>query len=195
MAAATPFLFGKLPAHGDFVSRGLADPARKAWDDWASSLVQSMHEQWGGRFDEMHDAIQPWRFVAGPSRLGEAWRAGALAPSIDSAGRRFILVLGAQGWDMAQAGFLGLAATQLLDDLIYRALSERLSADAVAAAIQPEIQALESASAAVASAVGASLATPGVWWSPSEGVSVLGAEPGPGILSPAMVQPAWETAP
>ena len=37
--AASPFLFGKLPAHGDFVSRGMEAAAQQVWDGWASGEI------------------------------------------------------------------------------------------------------------------------------------------------------------
>src|ERR1700744_5108989 len=97
-----PFLFGKLPAHGDFVSRGLTAPEVEAWDGWASQAMEALRDA-SPAFEQAHDATPPWRFVAGPSRLGPGWRAGALAPSIDAVGRRFVVVLGVQGADEAFA--------------------------------------------------------------------------------------------
>ena len=74
------FVFGKLPAHGDFVSRGLSDAAREAWDSWATAALERLRDGHPD-FEDAHDAAAPWRFVAGPSTLGPGWRAGALAAS------------------------------------------------------------------------------------------------------------------
>lgn len=135
MSAAEAFVFGKLPAHGDFVSRGLAVAARAAWDGWAGPGLALARERLGSGFDAAHQAAPAWRFarLAGPVRPGDpeaAWLAGALAPSIDRVGRRFLIVVGAAAASMPP----GLEATEFaaaMEDLIYQALAEDLSADAV----------------------------------------------------------------
>lgn len=43
-----PGLFGKLPAHGDFVARGLAAPMRKALDHWITRNIGQMALPGGG---------------------------------------------------------------------------------------------------------------------------------------------------
>ena len=45
-----PFLFGKLPAHGDFVARGLTPDAQAAWDDWASAGLERAMSELGEAF-------------------------------------------------------------------------------------------------------------------------------------------------
>ena len=87
--------FGKLPATGDFVWRGLPDAFRKHWDAWLTR----------------HIAPRPRagpRVPAGPHRWrlpsGGRLAAGVILPSQDSAGRQFplSLLLIANG-DMSQA--------------------------------------------------------------------------------------------
>lgn len=81
-------LFGKLPAHGDFVARG--DPALVGWfEGW---LTQGL-----GRLAGKHESLDAllarapvWRFAV--RREGEAV-AGALIPSRDGVGRLFPLLL------------------------------------------------------------------------------------------------------
>jgi hypothetical protein len=64
--------------------------------------------------------------------FGPAGQAGALAPSIDAAGRRFFIVVGGEGPPAsAEAGI-----AEQMEDLIYRAFEERLDADALASAAQ-----------------------------------------------------------
>jgi type VI secretion system ImpM family protein len=84
----TAMLFGKLPAHGDFVSRGIAPDVRDRWD---VELSTSLAAARGESFDAHYGAAPPWRFVR-PE--GEGWLAGAIALSMDSAGRRFPIVGG-----------------------------------------------------------------------------------------------------
>jgi type VI secretion system protein ImpM len=116
------FAFGKLPAHGDFVARGLDDPVRSAWDAWASAGLQAARETLGEGFEAAHDQAPPWRFRFGPGRFGAGWRTGAFAPSVDRAGRRFVIVLGV-------AGASSEARATALEDVLYRALGEGLDVD------------------------------------------------------------------
>jgi type VI secretion system ImpM family protein len=93
----SPFVFGKLPSHGDFVSRGLSAQERDAWDSFASEGMERAIVELGDAFDEAYASAPPWRFAFGPGRFGDGWRAGAFAPSVDRAGRRFPLVVGSAG--------------------------------------------------------------------------------------------------
>jgi type VI secretion system protein ImpM len=147
VTAAAPILFGKLPTHGDFVARGLGLDAVGAWDLWLSEGLEAARAALGERFEDEHDRIPPWRFVDGPGRFGGAWRAGALAPSIDAAGRRFMIVLAAEGLSAGEAG-IGEAIAEAMEGLIYRAFDEGLDADHVIEAAQSPIAAASSAGAA-----------------------------------------------
>lgn len=131
----TPFLFGKLPTHGDFVSRGLSDAAREAWDGQASALLECARSALGDGFEEAHERAPPWRFVCGPSSLGDDWRAGALASSVDSAGRRFLIVIGVDGVSPSQAS-AGRYAAEACEGVIYSAFAEALDADGALSLLQ-----------------------------------------------------------
>jgi type VI secretion system protein ImpM len=77
-------LFGKLPATGDFVSRGLPDGFRRNWDSWLTRHIVPLQRD---------ERIFPpgglrFRLVSG-GRVA----AGVILPSEDSAGRRFPLSL------------------------------------------------------------------------------------------------------
>lgn len=82
-------MIGKLPFHGDFVARGVSANERHEVDEWLAASMAAAREQFGDRFDEAFDTAPPWRFAW----RGERWTAGALAPSVDSAGRRFPLLV------------------------------------------------------------------------------------------------------
>jgi type VI secretion system protein ImpM len=77
-------LFGKLPATGDFVWRGLPDAFRKQWDFWLTRHVAPLER--AGR-----------SFPSGGLRFrlpsGGHLAAGVILPSQDSAGRHFPLSL------------------------------------------------------------------------------------------------------
>ena len=131
-----PILFGKLPTHGDFVQRGLDLTACDAWDRWASEGLQAARAALGERFDDAHDSAPPWRFIDPPGRFGRDWRAGALAPSIDAAGRRFMIMLAADGLSPDQAGGGGEAIAEEMEALIYQAFESGWDADAAIEAAQ-----------------------------------------------------------
>ena len=115
LSAGHVVLFGKLPSHGDFVSRGLAEDFRKAWDDWLSSCLERGRLAFGERFAQAHDVAPPWRFVNGPGDFGSAWRVGAFAPSVDSAGRRFFIMVAVDDLDAVTASTSGLALAGLME--------------------------------------------------------------------------------
>lgn len=77
-------LFGKLPATGDFVWRGLPDAFRKHWDFWLTRHVAPLLRHGPG----LPDSGIRFRLPSG-GRLA----AGLILPSQDSAGRHFPLSL------------------------------------------------------------------------------------------------------
>jgi type VI secretion system protein ImpM len=137
-----PILFGKLPRHGDFISRGLDLTTCDAWDRWASEGLEAARAALGERFDHAHDRAPPWRFIDSPGRFGPDWRAGALAPSIDAAGRRFMIMLAAEGLSSAQAGGGGEAIAEEMEALIYQAFESGWDADATIVAAQEPVSRL-----------------------------------------------------
>ena len=137
-----PVLFGKLPSRGDFISRGLDLTACDAWDRWASEGLDAARTRLGERFDDAHDRAPPWRFIDAPGRFGPDWRAGALAPSIDAAGRRFMIMLAAEGLSSVQAGGGGEAIAQEMEALIYQAFEAGWDADATIVAAQAPVSRL-----------------------------------------------------
>lgn len=126
----TPLLFGKLPAHGDFVARGMASSERDALDMWLSAEMAGARADAGAGFEDAFDAAPVWRFAL-PD--GAAWRAGALAPSIDAAGRRFPLLFGWAGLPINAAG----AAAGFADASLFGAISEGWDADRLASLDAP----------------------------------------------------------
>ena len=124
-------LFGKLPAHGDFVTRGLGAADRDALDLWLSDSLSQARDLLGDDFVDHYDVAPPWRFVApeGPNGSG-AWVAGAIAPSIDSAGRRFPILIALTGLSDDRAP----GAAEACEGLLYEALGGGWTADALFAA-------------------------------------------------------------
>jgi len=105
-------VFGKLPAHGDFVARGLTADRRTALDGWLSAAMVSARAAYPD-FDDRFDRATPWRAVG--TRV-----AGAIAPSQDGVGRRFPLLLLAR--DDAAA----------CEDLLYAAIGGGWTVDRLA---------------------------------------------------------------
>jgi type VI secretion system protein ImpM len=91
--SVTPFVFGKLPSHGDFVCRGLSPARRDRWDAWASAGLDQAAGALLAEFEGAYAVAPPWRFVFATDG---GWEAGAFAPSLDRAGRRFPIVAGVQ---------------------------------------------------------------------------------------------------
>lgn len=123
----TALLHGKLPAHGDFVSRGLTPSARDALDLWLSESLARARAMSGDRFEAVWDEAPPWRFAW---HDGARWTAGALAASLDAAGRRYPLFL-ARG-DLADVEVEDVAAR--MEGLLYDALAGGSDADRLHAA-------------------------------------------------------------
>ena len=159
--AWTPFLFGKLPAHGDFVCRGLAPAAQAAWDEWAQASLRSSREALNEAFEEAHDFAPSILFICAPTPRAEGWCCGAIAASIDSVGRRFVVVVGLQGLSSSEALLLGAGIAELAESAIRAALVERLTADATVALMQDLSPQKHRAAAA---SLGLDTATFGLWW-------------------------------
>lgn len=125
---AAAFLWGKLPAHGDFVARGLSAEQQEQLDQWLSAGLAEAREKMGAEFDPAYDSAPPWRFVVpGP----DGWRAGALAPSMDSVGRRYPLMVGLDGLAEDDAPVAAAAC----EDALFQAIAEGWSADRLAEAL------------------------------------------------------------
>lgn len=127
------FLYGKLPAHGDFVGRGLEPTARDELDAWLAASLAHAREMLGGRFDEAYDSAPPWRFAW---REGRGTTAGAMAASVDGVGRRYPILLALDGLAAAEV----TSAAGLMEGLLYTALAEGWDADrlhAAAMALEP----------------------------------------------------------
>lgn len=117
-------LFGKLPTHGDFLARGLSPGERHGWDDSISISLSDAERALGPRFLEAYGAAAPWRCALA---LESGWIGGALAPSVDSAGRLFPILLARRSASGAAANAMAAACEALLFD----AIAEHWTADAL----------------------------------------------------------------
>ena len=84
--------YGKLPARGDFVGRGLPPRWRSDWDDWLQrGLALAATTLDDAALRERLRAFAPWRYLALPAP-GEIW-CGIMVASHDRVGRAFPLTL------------------------------------------------------------------------------------------------------
>lgn len=112
-----PWLFGKIPAHGDFISRGLEPALHEALDLWLSTELARARAKFGD-FDERYVRAAAWHFV--DCDPAGQWSGGALCPSVDAVGRRFPILVAAPAEGAEQATAIAHAAL----DLIFAALGE-----------------------------------------------------------------------
>lgn len=85
--------YGKLPAKGDFVFRGLDRGFREAWDHWLQRGIDRGHRQLGDGWKDAYLTSPIWRFAAGPGIFGETGFTGVMMPSVDRVGRQFPLTI------------------------------------------------------------------------------------------------------
>lgn len=126
-------LFGKVPAHGDFVRRGLPTSFVGPWDSWLQEGMAAARERFGPRWAELWDGAPPWRFALPAGACGPDAVAGVLLPSEDMVGRRFPITLAAlQAHDDPLPGPAWFAA---LEAAALAGRAGQADADALAAAI------------------------------------------------------------
>lgn len=121
-------VIGKLPAHGDFVARGVGGRERHELDEWLATSMAAARSEFGEKFDETFDIAPPWRFAWRDGR----WTAGALAPSVDSAGRRFPLLIARTDLGERQVR----DAARRCEDAASEAIAKAWSADALLDAVE-----------------------------------------------------------
>jgi len=85
--------FGKLPSHGDFVRRRVADDFVAGWDAWLQSCLAQSRETLGDGWLDTYLTSPVWRFALAPAVCGGAAVAGLLVPSVDRVGRYFPLTV------------------------------------------------------------------------------------------------------
>lgn len=94
----TAGLFGKLPAHGDFVQRGWDAATVAALDEWLTAGIaaeRAAHDD--EAFAARMTAAPLWQAYLPPGWAGPSALHIALTPSIDRAGRYFLLTAGVAG--------------------------------------------------------------------------------------------------
>jgi type VI secretion system protein ImpM len=126
-------LYGKVPAHGDFVRRGLPSSFVTPWDAWLQAGVAAAREHLGAHWAGAWDSAPAWRFALPAGACGPDPVAGVMLPSEDLVGRRFPITLAAlmppgapppeAGWfDAVEAAALAGRAGQADADGLFGAL-------------------------------------------------------------------------
>ncbi|MDZ7924900.1 MAG: type VI secretion system-associated protein TagF [Marinagarivorans sp.] len=135
-------LFGKLPAHGDFIYRDLPSHFISAWDAWLQGFIASSQQQLGEAWLDTYLTSPIWRFVISDGVVdGHAWL-GIMLPSVDRVGRYFpfsivakapaslnpFLAIEQYAWFEAieQLALSALSGTTQLDDLAQHIKSQPL---------------------------------------------------------------------
>lgn len=122
-------LFGKLPAHGDFVRRGWPDETVDAVDRWLTDTIGAARASRNdAAFAAWMRAAPLWRGYVPPGKLGPYALHVAVAPSIDRAGRLFLVAAGVVG-DAGASWSHAEQAGEAVDAAIYDALAGRADAD------------------------------------------------------------------
>lgn len=84
-------LFGKLPAHGDFVMRDLPSSFVNGWDEWLQHYIAGSREQLGNDWLNIYLTSPIWRFVLSAGVIDDNKWAGIMLPSVDRVGRYYPL--------------------------------------------------------------------------------------------------------
>lgn len=108
-----PGFVGKLPSHGDFVSRRLDAALRSGWEAWLDAGVERSRAMLGDAWLGTYLSSPIWCFSLSDGCCGDRACAGVLMPSVDRVGRYYPLsiialveggcsavevALGARGW-------------------------------------------------------------------------------------------------
>jgi type VI secretion system ImpM family protein len=87
----TTGFFGKLPSHGDFVSRRLSRDFLDVWDGWLQHCMAESKATLGENWLNVFLTSPIWRFAMTPGACGDEAYIGVLTPSVDRVGRYFPL--------------------------------------------------------------------------------------------------------
>jgi type VI secretion system protein ImpM len=85
--------FGKIPSHGDFVTRELPRAFLDVWDRWLQECIAASKSQLGERWLDVYLTSPLWRFALAAGVCGDSAWAGLLMPSVDRVGRYFPLTI------------------------------------------------------------------------------------------------------
>jgi type VI secretion system protein ImpM len=85
--------YGKLPSHGDFVTRGLPNTFIDTWDIWLQEAIHTSKQQLGDNWLNYYLTSPLYRFVLSPGICGDSAWMGTLMPSVDKIGRYYPMTI------------------------------------------------------------------------------------------------------
>ncbi len=121
--------YGKLPSHGDFVSRAVTAEFIDRWDSWLQGGVSQSRMDLGETWLDLFLTSPVWRFALQAGVVGGAAFAGILLPSVDRVGRYFPLTIVADLPPRAHPQIVSVAAAGWFDwveAVARRALEEEI---------------------------------------------------------------------
>lgn len=89
-----PCVYGKLPARGDFITRGFERKFLDPWDEWLGQAMLASQESLAELWLDVYLTSPVWRFALSAGSCGPDTVLGVLIPSVDRVGRYFPLTLG-----------------------------------------------------------------------------------------------------
>jgi len=137
-----PGFFGKIPARGDFVQRGLRSTFVTAWDAWMSAAVAASKATLGPTWLDAWLEAPIWNFHLRPGICGPDAALGVFMPSVDSVGRHFPLTLARLS---AAAALPAEAAAWLacMEAAGIAALEETLDPDRISDRLRCDVEAVD----------------------------------------------------
>ena len=130
--------YGKIPALGDFASRGLPHDFVHAWDSWLQHSIAASRAHLGEQWLDLYLTSPIWRFALMPGACSASGWAGILMPSVDKVGRYFPLTIAAQLGPHPQSMATAFSAQEWYVALEQIALS-MLALDASPAALEQSL--------------------------------------------------------
>jgi type VI secretion system protein ImpM len=92
-------IMGKHPGFGDFVRAGISAETATRIEQWLDPMLHALRSELGNGWEAFWDHAQTLRFWIGRAVAGRTL-AGIFVPSRDSVGRRYPLILLAEGADL-----------------------------------------------------------------------------------------------
>ena len=144
-------VYGKLPAHGDFIQRNLPSAFVRQWDVWLQHFVAGAKEKIGADWLDVYLTSPIWRFALSHGVIDEGRWAGILMPSVDQVGRYFPFTIAVRlPDDQNPMEFMALQTSwyTAIEELGLRALNDEIALDDLVQELTEAKLHLESAYAA-----------------------------------------------
>lgn len=127
-------IFGKLPAHGDFLHRNLPSRVINVWDEWLQAFVANTQERLGESWLEIYLTSPIWRYCLSQGVVDDNQWAGIVLPSVDRVGRYFpFSIMRKISNGLAPSEFVetGVQWYEEIENLALQALDGQLQIDAL----------------------------------------------------------------